>query len=605
MPNVIDGINKMQTDQLSSQLASLKTVTMSNVFSEMRQKASNKAVKGFNGVRKIFNANLVREPEVVPLDKRIADCKADLALKGREEILSETRSILIEKLASIGVYLSSNPSDDEISVAVIDAGCKNFKKQISDGLTPAQKADAIYQRYNEKLVAQTQEKYEKASETEKRKICEQLQKEVDSMPDERMEKLREALGVNKVTGEVLTNFISTSAGASALLLALNASGFGAFMALTTIMHAVFTTTLGITLPFAVYTTSTTILSFFLGPAGWIFLVGTEIILFNRNKNKLIYELLSQIVWSSVLAYGGRFTPREEVLPSWLPEDQRRIAILDNQEFMKLQEDYGKLQAKYDSQNDAIKKKDELQKRKEKEISSLKYKITQQEERVVKAELEKGNAETNLSYAQSEFEQYKQYAKSENESLRAQYSEAQKKVLLAENEVKMKDREISSFKKSNQELQDMISMYEEEQEQIGIEKKLLQSECEQMKMEAEGFKAKLDKAEEKNTKKLEERWTRAFKRFKFETGTIKYVIKNYQYNEYGDIESKLMELHEAKDPAAIGSNRGKLEASGDYHLGFSTSTGFPSRICYKQLKNDSNGKTIAITKVYKHNDSRRG
>ena len=68
----------------------------------------------------------------------------------------------------------------------------------------------------------------------------------------------------------------------------------------------------------------------------------------------------------------------------------------------------------------------------------------------------------------------------------------------------------------------------------------------------------------------------------------------------------MELHEAKDPAAITSNRGKLKGrSNDYHLGFSTLTGFPSRISYRPLQNDPNGKTIAITEVYKHNDSRRG
>ena len=66
----------------------------------------------------------------------------------------------------------------------------------------------------------------------------------------------------------------------------------------------------------------------------------------------------------------------------------------------------------------------------------------------------------------------------------------------------------------------------------------------------------------------------------------------------------MELHEASDPAALQSNRGKMATTGELHLGFSTYTGFPSRIFYKPIKNVG-GKTVEITKISKHNDSRYG
>ena len=420
------------------------------------------------------------------------------------------------------------------------------------------------------------------------------------------ERLSKALGVEKVTGEMLSKFISTSAGASALMIALNASGFGAFMALTTIIHAVFTTTLGITLPFAVYTTSTSVLSFFLGPAGWILFAGAEIFMFNRNKNKIIYELLSQVVWSAVLECGGKFTPREDSLPSWLPEDQRKAAITDNQEFMKLQGEYEKLKGQFDSQAEEIKRKNDEQLHKESEISFLKDKIRKQETQMQQAEAGRREAESNLVTAKAEYEKYKQYAQSENESLKMQYVEAERKVSKAQADISRREQEINSLKKSNQESQDMIFMYEDELTKVGAEKEKIQADNDQMRSEVENLQADFDKATEKNAKKLEERWVKAFKRFRFEPGTIKYVVKKFQYNEYGDIESKLMELHEAKDPAAITSNRGKLKGrSDDYHLGFSTLTGFPSRISYRPLKNDPDGKTIAITEIYKHNDSRRG
>ena len=67
----------------------------------------------------------------------------------------------------------------------------------------------------------------------------------------------------------------------------------------------------------------------------------------------------------------------------------------------------------------------------------------------------------------------------------------------------------------------------------------------------------------------------------------------------------MELHEAKDPAALSSNRGKMHVSGELHLEISTPTGFPSRIFYEPLKNAGNGKLVRITKICKHNDPRYG
>lgn len=605
MPNVIDGINKMQAEQLSSQLATLKVVTMSNAFSEMGQKVSNKTVKLFNGIRKVMKTEPVKEPEVIPLDKRIADCKAQLDTKSREDLIDETRKVLIEKMKSLMIAKSSNPSDDELSIYVIEAAAKNFKKEINANLSPSQKADAVYQRYNERLIAQTQKKYNKASDEEKKRIHKQLQEDVDAMSEEQKIELKKALHVNEVTGETLSKFITTSAGASALLIALNVSGFGAFMALTTIMHAVFTTTLGITLPFIAYTTSTSILSFLLGPAGWIIFAGIEVLLLNSNKNKMIYELMSQVVWASVLELGGRITPTDESLPSWLPEEQRKAALSDNKIFMDLQSNYDLLLEKFNSQNEEIEKKDNLQKEREQEIVSLKNKISRQEEQVTTAQKLKSVLESELTKAQRDFEQYKQYADSENETLRQQYSEAQKMYKQTVQKVKDKQKEIEKLQMSNKDSADMINLYEEELNRVGIEKANLQNENEQMKEKLEQTKDKLNAAELKEAKKLQDRWEAAYKRFRFDSGVIKYVVKNYQYNEYGHIERRLMELHEAKDPAALSSNRGKMVVSGKLHLEVSTPTGFPSRIFYIPLKNDSSGKTVEITDICKHNDPRYG
>lgn len=601
----MDGINKMQTDQLSSQLATLKIITMSNIFSELGQKTSNKTTKFYNGIRKCFGASPVKETKVVPIEKRIADCKLELDKKSRETLLADTRGALIEKIKSLGILLNNDVSDDALSIYVIEAACENFKKDINRNLSPSQKADAVYQRYNERLVSQMQEKYKKASDKEKEEINEQLQKEADAMSEEQKEELKKALKVDEITGETLSKLLSTTAGASAMLMALNASGFGVFMALTTIIHAVFTTVFGITVPFAVYTSLTKALAIFLGPIGWIGLAGVDVIMWNKNKKKLIYELMSQVVWGSVLECGGRFTPKDESLPSWLPEEQRKEAVADNEKFMELQNRFDSLQEKYNMQNCEILEKDKLQNTRELEIAGLKEKIVAQKMKVEEFEKLRMQMEVDSASAKAEFDKYKQYADSENEGLRQKYADADRKYKNAEKNIQGKQKEIDKLIKSNKESEELIGLYVDEIDQISVEKAELEKINSEMKISIDEMKGKVEREEKKESKKLQERWEAAFKRFEFDNGVIKSVTKKYQYNEYGHIERRLMELHEAKDPAALSANRGKMEVTGELHLEVSTPTGFPSRIFYIPLKNAGSGKMVRITKICKHNDSRYG
>ena len=109
---------------------------------------------------------------------------------------------------------------------------------------------------------------------------------------------------------------------------------------------------------------------------------------------------------------------------------------------------------------------------------------------------------------------------------------------------------------------------------------------------------------KNTTDLESRWNIVFKRFIFDNNVIKSVVKNFQYNELGNIEAILMEMHMTDNPMALSMNRGKMN-DGRAHIGFSTPSGFPCRIFYRVNKEKTNGKSIIISEITKHNDSRYG
>lgn len=604
MANIFDGMENVKDEDLRFLLASLEEVNVKNVGSEMGQKAYRGLIKGFNVLKKIVSDSApVSEPEVVSMEERIAAKKTSLDLLDKNELHKQFRSNLIKKL---GESNTDTISDDMLSAKVIDVASKAFKKEIEEELTPAQKADAIYHRYNEKLLAQAQKAYNDATTEQKEKLEKQLDKDIANMSTEQIQELQKALGVDKITGSTLSSMIKTTAGTTTLMLALDASGFGAYVALTTIMHAIFTTILGITLPFAAYTTATSTLAFITGPIGWIALVGVEAFLLNRSKNKINYELLSQTVWLSVLGYGGKFTPVKESLPSWLPEEAFVREKAESKELVDLVKRNNELKASYEI------KVAELSRTNSK-LESLRK---QQEEDYAKSnetrrqlDLEQNNTQSlknNLEVAGNKLNNIQSKVRQqgeENEVLRSELEIAEREYKQAEKQLKQNKDAITEYEEI---LKSTDLEIEEYQHKIVDNKnkiETLESENQQLKNQLEQKQKIEDTKSDKKAADLEKRWSKAFRRFEFANGVVKEVVKRYEYQELGDLESVLMQIHEAKDPAAISSNRGKVKKMDCYHAGVSTYTGFPSRIFFKPIQNNSNGKMVQIVVICRHNDPR--
>jgi hypothetical protein len=98
--------------------------------------------------------------------------------------------------------------------------------------------------------------------------------------------LESFLKVEELTGEVIQKALLGTGGPVALISLVNLSGFGAYLMLTTVIYAVFTTMLGVTVPWAVYQGAKTALVFFRGPAGWLLSVGLGGIQLGRGQKKI-------------------------------------------------------------------------------------------------------------------------------------------------------------------------------------------------------------------------------------------------------------------------------------------------------------------------------
>jgi len=611
MPNIFDGLKKMDDEKLKYQIATLETVTITNVASEMGQKAKKNTVKFANTIRGLFNDGKFDEPKIVPIEDRIALSKKNLDGMNRDKLDVIMKKTLMEKLQSSGATISINPSNDEISVSVIETAAKNYQKEISQNLTPAQKADAVRHRYNEKLLKQTRENLQKETEEQRKKTEKSIQNEIENMSEKQREELKKALGVDELSGIAVRKMLMTAGGATAAMVALEVSGFGAYMALTTIIHAIFTTTLGITLPFAAYTGATSALAFITGPVGWITLAGVEAFMLNKSKNKLIYELMAQIVWGSVEAYGKRFTPSNEELPSWLPNMERDAANKESTELLNLIKENDTLRVNHQKLSNIISMNEETIKKCNAHIKKLDSKIIESNNRNKKSQMDRLELEKKLAEAENLYREEKTRIEEhirQNAEIEATEKERYENVKSAYDKAKAelynKEKEI----KETEEIA-LISLQEKEDKQkeineLNIQKEKQEDYIEKLYEELNKSNEIVDIKIDKNAKALKQRWSLAFKKIEFEPGVIKYVTKNFEYNELGNIEARLIEMHETDDPLSLRFNRGNM-SDGRAHIEFSTPSGFPGRIFYRVDKEHYPGKLIVVSDILKHNDSRYG
>jgi len=158
MANIFNGIHKMDTEELQYLIATLETMTVANISSEIGQKAKKSLVKAVNFVGDFFNSKKINEPNVISIEQRLKDNKKKLEALSKNQLEEKIRYTLISKLKAIGENINEDDSDDTISVCAIDNAAKSYRKEINEDLTPAKKADGIFFRYNEKLLSQTKEK---------------------------------------------------------------------------------------------------------------------------------------------------------------------------------------------------------------------------------------------------------------------------------------------------------------------------------------------------------------------------------------------------------------------------------------------------------------
>lgn len=331
-PTLFDGLQNASKEELSYLIALLRQQTMKNIFSDKFNNTVTTGKKAFNSVMSLFGKSNKTNDDI---DRESKENHQDINNKIKEEIRT-LQSYSQEQLYTLFIEEVRGELDvPDSSLALLSnkiiASAAKTDSSINEELTVEQKADIIYQKTLQSIISSL----EKQSDEERNEMIRQLDIELDSLSSDRKELIKQSLQTDHLSGEVLRNsFLKSGVGIGSLITI--GSSFGAYIAINTIIHAIFTSFLGITLPFAVYTGVAKGVSIIAGPIGWCALGGYSIYSLIKTSGKLTSAMMSVVVFIAMTIYGKSFSVDENGAPLWITSDSIEYQEYKNNQYRIIQ-----------------------------------------------------------------------------------------------------------------------------------------------------------------------------------------------------------------------------------------------------------------------------
>lgn len=331
-PTLFDGLQKASKEELSYLIALLRQQTMKNIFSDKFNSTVTTGRKAINSVMSFFGKTNKTNDDI---DRESKENHQDINNKIKEEIRA-LQSYSQEQLYTLFIDEVREELDvPDSSLALLSnkiiASAAKTDSSINEELTVEQKADIIYQKTLQSIISSL----EKQSDEERNEMIRQLDIELDSLSSDRKELIKQSLQTDHLSGEVLRNSLLKSGVGIGSLITVGSS-FGAYIAINTIIHAIFTSFLGITLPFAVYTGVAKGVSIIAGPIGWCALGGYSIYSLIKTSGKLTSAMMSVVVFIAMTIYGKSFSVDENGAPLWITSDSIEYQEYQNNQYRIIQ-----------------------------------------------------------------------------------------------------------------------------------------------------------------------------------------------------------------------------------------------------------------------------
>jgi len=262
----IHNLESLSTEELTTLAATLTEVTASTLI-ELQIKTWVKRSPNTRG--------RMRQSADALLQKRIEQRSEQLR---RLELPDDSLRWIIRQQLAVRVHKTRSRDligDTELAWAVL----RHIAPLYQIRIRPTTSIDWLEQEVFRRFIRELGEKIEEELRTVEKDparidyLEDEIERRLQALSRGEREALQRDLGLTHLTGHELRVFATRGGLTTAALAGAASTGMGLYLATTTITHALATTLLGITLPFAAYTTLTSALALLLSPVGALVLVG--------------------------------------------------------------------------------------------------------------------------------------------------------------------------------------------------------------------------------------------------------------------------------------------------------------------------------------------
>jgi hypothetical protein len=527
--NILDFYKYVEAEAVATQLAVLEIVTYTNAIGTGLKQTKEKADQAWRWLSGKLSSNH-------PLEARHAKNLTEQVVQRAESYAQIPKGELTRRVfAELGRRLDCSPHDIELlSAFLIREAATGLN--VDENLLLGQQAEEVTRRYWKSVLEQIKEHLKKQSPQEAVKMERLIQDRLSAMtPFERLE-LQKALNLPDLSGNALRGAFMQAGGPLAGIAAVNMLGFGAYIALSIIIHAIFTTMLGITLPFAFYTGASSLLSLLTGPLGVAIAVAAGIMGWAFGQIKLNRSQYAMIVWACVTHMDrALYTPTNQ-LPSMRPSyllGERKV------------------------------------------IGAVVCAVSADSDHELSARAaEREGAQSCHSVAHSELR-----------SDRKEFEQLESRLEKTEAELRAARIRTADTSSGLERKASTITLLETEISRLASESRALSNKVKDAEAKAEVAHARLCAAEQKYEAKVESRraeieklWKVHFPTFSFASKPLRWVAEK-TFNERLEVERALVELRDAANPIAM--SRGKMAGTDQHHCAFKLSPKVPARIFYRR------------------------
>lgn len=542
--NIFNRLKSASNEEIVAQIAMYRTMTLKENLSaslESTRAAAGKMINFFS--RKTMGREVLAESEALNIVQKMEAERSRLSGEKRDAL----DRFLLQEVAS-SLRRPQHTDSEMLSALLIESAAAGLKidKEISIG----SQAHIIAERIQERMLTQVQRALKRMNAVERLEYERQIDASLEKITSVEQEAMAKALGVSSLTGATLRKMLIGASAPAVLMALVNMSGFGAYLMITTVIHAVFTTMLGITLPFAVYQNATAALSFLTGPFGFLLMAsfgGIPLFLGNRQHTRTLH---AQTVWTGVRASTLPIAAADTMLPSYgstnaqahFKELRSLQAILDN------------LYSELDRAREAIQSEEKIRLQTQQKLNVSLSKLREAEKERAGLEKITHNLRNKLNALEAE---YKQVMK-RTDATKEEVEDVKSRVEQFKAELHNSEREISEYDKLLEEADRENKLLKDKFEQANRELEEQRTRTAQLASAVEKQNDKYVSKLEKTSRELKDTWAVRFSRFEFSSKALRFAA-SLPLDERLEVERYLVELDSAENPCA--HTRGKMRGQG--------------------------------------------